>query len=133
LHRLGAFDVVDRVDGEFDLIVDCVGGAMFGTAIEHVAAHGTVVNIATPDGDDRVSFRGRAYDRAFGARIYTLNLFDELRHAGAAGDLARLLDLVVAGRLDGQVVLEDSWRRSGPALDAVMAGGLNGKAVLHVR
>ncbi|MBO3749544.1 zinc-binding dehydrogenase [Streptosporangiaceae bacterium NEAU-GS5] len=131
LRGLGATDVVSDIEGEFDLIVEGVGGAVFGAAIEHVAPRGTVVNIATPD-DDRVTFRGRQFDRAYGARIYTLNLPDEVRHDGATGDLTRLLDLAAAGRLDGQIALEDSWRRAGAALDALLRGGLGGKAVLYV-
>jgi NADPH2:quinone reductase len=35
--------------GDFDLIVDCVGGATFGQAIEHLAKRGTLVNIAILD------------------------------------------------------------------------------------
>ena len=35
------------VSGDFDLIIDGVGGATFGLAIEHVASRGTVVDIAS--------------------------------------------------------------------------------------
>jgi NADPH:quinone reductase len=48
LRRLGATAVVERPDGHFDAILDGVGGATFGLAIEHVAPRGVVVNIATP-------------------------------------------------------------------------------------
>ena len=92
LRRLGATDVVDRVAGQFDLIIDGVGGSTFGLAIEHVAPHGLVVNIATQGDDQTVTFRAARFDRANGARIYTLNLFDELaRYASATRDLERLL------------------------------------------
>jgi NADPH2:quinone reductase len=132
LRRLGAQQVVDQFSGEFDFILDGIGGSAFGLAIEHLAPHGTVVNIATPD-DDRVSFLGKRFDRAVGARIYTLNLFDELRSgASAAGDLARLCDLVDVGRLDGQITLEDSWRQAGAAVAALLHGRAGGKVVLHV-
>jgi NADPH2:quinone reductase len=47
LRRLGAVDVVETIAGRFDLILDGVGGPTFGLAIEHVAARGIVVNIAT--------------------------------------------------------------------------------------
>jgi NADPH:quinone reductase-like Zn-dependent oxidoreductase len=36
LGRLGACEVVERLDGDYDLIVDGVGGAIFGQAIEHL-------------------------------------------------------------------------------------------------
>ena len=83
LGRLGAVDVVERIEGEFDLIVDAVGGPAFGLAIEHVAARGLVVNLATGSDDEHVSFRARSFDRAHGARIVTLNLFDGLAARGA--------------------------------------------------
>ena len=133
LIGLGATHVVEELDGDFDLVVDGVGGATFGSAIEHLAPGGTVVNIATPEHDDRVSFRGTRFDRSPGATIYTLNLFDELRrHASGASDLTRLCDLVAAGHLDGQVVYEDSWRRAGQAIEALLHGHVRGKVVLHV-
>jgi NADPH:quinone reductase-like Zn-dependent oxidoreductase len=133
LHRLGAVDVVEDITGDFDLILDAVGGATFGLAIEHVASRGIVVNIATQSDDETVTFRAARFDRAKGARIYTLNLPDELAaHASGPGDLARLCALMAAGRLDGQIELEGSWREPVRALDALLERCIGGKAVLHV-
>jgi NADPH:quinone reductase-like Zn-dependent oxidoreductase len=133
LRRLGATGVVEQLVGDFDLIIDGVGGATFGLAIEHVAPRGVVVNIATQTDDETVSFRATRFDRARGARIYTLNLFDELAsHASAVSDLTRLCSLVLDGRLDGQVELEASWRQPAPAIDALLHRRIGGKAVLHV-
>jgi NADPH:quinone reductase len=133
LRGLGAADVVETLAGDFDLIIDAVGGSTFGLAIEHVAAHGIVVNIATQRDDEIVTFQAARFDRAKGARIYTLNLFDELAcHASGASDLARLCTLMAEGRLDGQVELEASWREPSRALDALLERRIGGKAVLHV-
>ena len=133
LQSLGATDVVTHLDGDFDLIIDGVGGAAFGLAIEHVAPRGVVVNIATPPGEATVTFRADRFDRAHGARIHTLNLPDELTaHASAARDLTRLCALVADGRLDGQVALEESWRRPQPAFEAVLHRRISGKAALHI-
>ena len=133
LHGLGAADVVESITGDFDLIVDAVGGATFGLAIEHVAPRGLVVNIGTPNEDETISFRAGSFDRAKGARIYTLNLFDELAfHDSGARDLARLCNLMAEGRLDGQVELESSWREPSGALGALLERRIRGKAVLHV-
>lgn len=44
----------------------------------------------------------------------------------------RLCALAAAGRLDGQVELEGSWRQPGPAIDALLRRRIGGKAVLHV-
>jgi NADPH:quinone reductase-like Zn-dependent oxidoreductase len=133
LHRLGAQDVLEHFDGDFNLIVDCVGGATFGHAIEHLAPRGIVVNIATQNPEETVTFHAARFDRAPGARIYTLNQFDEtIAHASGRGDLHRLCALVADGRLDSQVELESSWREPATALDALLQRRIGGKVVLHV-
>jgi NADPH:quinone reductase len=133
LRRLGASDVVEHVTGHFDVIIDAVGGATFGAAIEHVAARGIVVNIATQCDDETVTFHAARFDRAKGARIYTLNLLDELAaNSSGTGDLTRLCMLMAGGRLDGQIELEVSWREPSAALDALLERRIGGKAVLHV-
>jgi NADPH:quinone reductase len=133
LCRLGAADIVENITGEFDLIVDAVGGRTFGVAIERLASRGIVVNIATQSDDETVTFHAARFDRAKGATIYTLNLPDELAaHASAASDLARLCALMANGRLDGQIELEASWRELSRALDALLERRIGGKAVLHV-
>jgi NADPH:quinone reductase-like Zn-dependent oxidoreductase len=115
----------DAIDGDFDLIVDAVGGAVFGRAIGHLRRHGLLVNLATPEDEPDVTFRAASFDRSYGARIYTLNLPDELR-GQATRDLERLLALVAGGRLDPRIDFEGSWRDPAAALAA------RGKAVLHV-
>ena len=133
LRGLGATDVVETLAGDFNLIVDAVGGPTFGLAIEHVAPRGIVVNIATQSDDETVTFQAARFDRAKGARIYTLNLPDELAsHASGASDLARLCALTADRRLDGQIELEASWREASRALAALLERRIGGKAVLHV-
>jgi NADPH2:quinone reductase len=133
LRRLGAAEVVERLDADFDVIVDAVGGATFGAAIEHLAARGVLINVGTLSPDETITFRAGRLDRAAGARICTVNLPDELdAQASGASDLARLCQLVVAGRLDGQIGHEGSWRETAPAIDALIHRRIAGKAVLHV-
>jgi hypothetical protein len=92
-----------------------------------------VVNIATQDDDEMVSFWAKRFDCARGATIYTLNLPGELAwHASAVSDLARLCALAADGRLDGQVELECSWRQPGLAIDALLNRRIGGKALLHI-
>jgi hypothetical protein len=91
------------------------------------------VNLATQDEEEVVSFRAGRFDRARGARIYTLNLPDELAsHASGADDLTRLCALAAGGRLDGQVELQCSWRQPEAAIDALLNRRIGGKAVLHI-
>ena len=100
LRRLGATVVTAEPSGDFDVIMEGVGGTTFGLAIEHLAARGVLVNIATQDDAETVTFRAKGFDRAHGARIYTLNLVGELTaHASGSSDLARLCALAASGRL----------------------------------
>src|SRR5262249_12716307 len=121
LRRIGAARVAEQLDGDFEFILDSVGGATFGLAIEHLAPRGVLGNIGTHSDDEAVTFTARRFDRAFGAAIYTLNLPDELAsHSSTANDLIRLCGLVADGRLDGQVELEGSWREPGHAIDGLL-------------
>jgi NADPH:quinone reductase-like Zn-dependent oxidoreductase len=71
LRRLGARDVVERLAGDYDLIVDAVGGATFGLAIEHLATRGIVVNVANSDqGRNRHLPRRTLRPRAWGANLH---------------------------------------------------------------
>ena len=83
LRRLGAAEVVETIAGDFDLIIDAVGGPTFGLAIEHVASRGVVVNIATQTDKETVTFQAARFERAKGARIYTMDLLDEPAHRHA--------------------------------------------------
>jgi NADPH:quinone reductase len=132
LQDLGATHVVDGVEDEFDLVVDAVGGSAFAAAIEHIAPRGLIVNIGTGSPDEVVSFRAARFDRAPGARIYTLNLLDELPRMNPPSDLARLLRLLEQQKLTAPVRFEAPWQDISRAIDALLARTISGKAVLHV-
>jgi NADPH2:quinone reductase len=133
LQRLGATQVLDRVDGAFDLVVDAVGGSTFAAAIEHVAPRGLIVNLATGGPDEVVSFRATRFDRAPGAKIYTLNLIDELPRMNTTHDLGRLVSLLELQKLAAPIGFEAPWQQVGRAIEALLARTIFGKAVLHVR
>jgi NADPH2:quinone reductase len=128
---LGAHQVVERIDGEFDLILDGVGGVVFGESVGHLARAGVLVNVATDDDLPTVTFESKRFERAASARIYSLNLFDEIA-GGATGPLTRLCALVADGRLDPAIGLETSWQQTDTALDALLHRRFEGKAVLHI-
>jgi NADPH:quinone reductase-like Zn-dependent oxidoreductase len=129
---VAAMRAADGLSDDFDLVVDAVGGATFAAAIEHLAPGGLVVNLATGNPEEVVSFRATRFDRSPGARIYTLNLFDELPRMGASQSLTRLAELVAQGKLSAGVELEAPWQELPRAIDAVVARTISGKAVLHV-
>ncbi len=132
LRGLGAREVVQELDGTYDCIVDAVGGPTLGQALQHVAPGGTVVSFASTETE--TTFPTRAlFGRAPGARLYGLFIFDEVaRGTSGARELALLAELVAAGRLDGNVTHEASWREAGAAATALTARTLTGKAVLRV-
>jgi NADPH:quinone reductase len=106
---------------------------VFGLAIEHLAPGGVVVNIATQDEKDTVTFRAARFDRSHGASVRTLNLLSELgSHVTLAADLSRLGRLAAAGRLDGQITVECSWREPDAAIDALLNHHLGGKIVFRM-
>jgi NADPH:quinone reductase-like Zn-dependent oxidoreductase len=127
-----AVRAADDLSDDFDLVVDAVGGGTFAAAIEHIAPGGLVVNLATGSPDEVVSFRATHFDRSPGARIYTLNLFDELPRMGASQGLARLAQLLGQGRLEAGVELEAPWQELPRAIDAVVSRTISGKAVLRI-
>jgi len=132
LQALGAEAVVQELDGDFDCIVEAVGGATLGHALQHVAPGGTVVSFASTETE--TSFPTRSlFGRAPAARLYGLFIFDEIaRGRSGSRELALLADLVAAGRLDGNVTHEASWREAGAAVTALTDRTLTGKAVLRV-
>jgi NADPH:quinone reductase len=133
LRALGATAVVDAVEDQFDTVVDGVAGTTFAAAIEQIAPRGRVINVATDRADEIVSFSAARNDRAPGATIYTLNLFDELPRMDAAGDLARLVTMLAQQKLVfAPVELEADRQNVGLAIDALLRRTIAGKAVLHV-
>ena len=134
LRELGAERVVFDLDDEerYDAIVEGVGGATLGAALQRVTARGVVVCFASSDPE--TTFPTRAFFReAPGAILRGLFVFEELEHTqSASSDLARLAALVGAGELDCQIDLETSWREAAPAMKALIERRVAGKAVLHV-
>ncbi|CAN5527094.1 zinc-binding dehydrogenase [soil metagenome] len=134
LRELGAervvFDLED--DDRYDAIVEGVGGATLGSALQRVAPRGFVISFASSDSE--TTFPTRAFFReAPGAILRGLFVFDELEHTqSASSDLARLAALVAAGELDGQIDLEMSWREAATAMQALLERRVAGKAVLRV-
>jgi NADPH:quinone reductase len=137
LADLGADEVIHELTPEgpvFDTIVEGVGGASLGAAIQRVAPDGTVISFANSDPSAHVEYPTRSlFGRAPGARIYGLLVFPELaKRRGATGMLDRLLALVAAGRLDPHIDLEASWREPADAIHALVDRRISGKAILRV-
>jgi NADPH:quinone reductase len=137
LSELGADRILPELEptgDEFDAIVEAVGGATLGAALQRVAAGGTVVSFAASNPAEPTTFPTRAlFGRAPGARLYGLLLFAELAHSrSGAGDLGRLAGLVAEGALDCSVDHEASWHDAADAITALLERRIAGKAVLRV-
>jgi NADPH:quinone reductase-like Zn-dependent oxidoreductase len=133
LHRLGASEVVTDLDGDFDTIVEGVGGSILGQAIEHVAVDGTVVSLASTESE--TTFPTRAlFGRSPGASVRGLLVFPEIRRSANRGTrlLTTLSGLVAEGKLDCSIGREASWRDASEHVQAFIDRKVAGKVVLHV-
>jgi NADPH:quinone reductase-like Zn-dependent oxidoreductase len=136
LKELGAAEVLTKLEpegGEFDAIVEGVGGRSLAAAIQRVAPFGAIVSFASSD-QAPVEFPTRSFfGRAPGARLHGLFVFAQLQREGSGGrDLARLLSLVAGGQLDCSIDRDDSWRAAAAAIEALLDRRVAGKAVLHI-
>lgn len=136
LLELGVDEVLGELQpsgADFDAIVEGVGGASLGAALQRVAPFGAIVSFASSD-PAPVQFPARAFfGRAPGARLHAFYLFGMLqREPTGTRDLARLAALVAEGRLHCSVDLEASWRSAAEAIEALLERRVAGKAVLHV-
>jgi NADPH:quinone reductase len=136
LRELGADDVVGELTaegGEFDVILDGIGGTVLGTCMQRVAPGGTVISFASTL-TEPVSYPAREFfARASGARLVGFYLFAVLAHSrSASADLRRLAGLVVDGRVDPQIDVVRPWTEASLAIDALLNRRVAGKAVLTV-
>jgi NADPH:quinone reductase-like Zn-dependent oxidoreductase len=135
LPELGASRVVigDEDPGrDFDLILESVAGASLTRSLAAVARFGTVVFFGASS-EESATVDARWYGENTGARLYGLRLWEELaRHQSGRRDLSLLARLVGEDRLDTQVSLTADWRDPLPALEALMARRVRGKAVLTI-
>ena len=134
LRALGAHEVVSDLDGEWDVVVEGVGGAVLAQAVRHVAPGGTVVSFASTT-QDETSFPTRdLFGRAPGATLRGLLVFPELQRTTGGGTrlLTILARLVAEGRLDCSIEREADWRDAGAQVRAVLDRTVSGKVVLHV-
>ncbi|OBQ59236.1 zinc-binding dehydrogenase [Mesorhizobium erdmanii] len=131
LHGLGAGQVVEAIDqaeGPFSLITESVGGESLARAIDRIAPGGTIVMFGSSSGElTPVGFRQFVPDHE-GARLQTFAYYTS--GAGIGADIASLLALVAAGRLETRIALTVPWTDIAQALGALRQRSFSGKAVL---
>jgi NADPH2:quinone reductase len=134
LRDLGADDVSIGMpkDGEYDIILESVGGESLGRALSLVAAGGCIVAFGCSSGA-RTTFDGPTFYRRHGARLCGFVLAAELQRTGSAvHDLVNLADQLATGHLDPQIELELGWHAAAEAFDALLDRRVAGKAVLRI-
>ncbi|MBZ9849492.1 zinc-binding dehydrogenase [Mesorhizobium sp. CA14] len=131
LRDLGAEQVVESIElteGAFSLITESVGGKSLADAIERIAPCGTIVMFGSSSGElTPIGFRQFVPGHE-GARLQTFAYYTSGSAIGA--DIAALLDLVAAGRLEARVAMTVPWTDIGQALDALRQRSFSGKAVV---
>jgi NADPH:quinone reductase-like Zn-dependent oxidoreductase len=131
LRRLGAGQVVESIElaeGAFSLITESVGGQSLAHAIERVAPGGTIVMFGSSSGElTPIGFRQFVPGHE-GARLQTFAYYTS--GSGIGADIASLLALVAAGRLETRVALTAPWTDTAQALHALRERSFSGKAVL---
>jgi NADPH:quinone reductase-like Zn-dependent oxidoreductase len=135
LKGLGAAEIVASIDdarGEFDLVLESVGGPSLAKAVELVARGGVVVTIGNSSERDTTLNARDIYSKG-AARIYGLLIFEEIESGRiGARELEQLMDLVRAGRLRAPVAVRRSWTELPETINDLERRAFAGKAVLQV-
>jgi NADPH:quinone reductase len=137
VRELGAHELITElepgIEPRYDVILDAVGGASLGAALNRVAPWGLVVSFGASSPEPATFDVPGFYRQAPGARLYGYMIFDELaRNHNGPRDLRYLADEVVAGRLDTGVSRVASWREPGELITALIERRVPGKAVLTI-
>jgi NADPH:quinone reductase-like Zn-dependent oxidoreductase len=130
LPELGAAEVavgVSGLAGTFDGALDNVGGRMLADVYALLAPGATALSIGMASLEPTVIDFEAARVRAGGSRIEAFSVGDRFGE-----DLAYLVGLLAAGRLDPQVGWRGSWDRASEAAELLLGRRVRGKAVLEV-
>lgn len=131
-HVTAVKSIDESVTGEFDLILESVGGRSLARAVECIAPGGVIVTIGNSSEEDS-PFNARTLFRKSGATIHGLLIFSEVeqRRVGAR-ELEHLLELIRTGALDPGIVEARSWREHEEVLRRLETREIKGKAVLRI-
>ncbi|MGA0602488.1 zinc-binding dehydrogenase [Caulobacter sp. KR2-114] len=136
VRKLGAAAVaygpmLEGAVGNYDLILESVGGQTLGSALGRLNPGGEVVLFGASD-SPVTTFDASAF-RAGGTSLYGLFLGYEFQHSPPGPALAELAGLVAAGTLDPMIEIEAPWERIAEVAADLVARRYTGKAVLTVQ
>ncbi len=120
-----------RPHGQFDLILESVGGASLSAALTMLAPGGTCAIFGVSESSE-VRFDAGAFYRIGGTTLYGLMLHHEFRHEPPSPGLAHLAALVAEGRLKPAIEVEAPWAEIDRVAKELMNRRFLGKAVLRI-
>jgi NADPH2:quinone reductase len=116
------------VDGEFDVVLDNIGGPVLAALVEATATRGRMVvygNSANAESSFRIE---RLYNK--GVTMYGFRVFTVVPPEQAVKDMANLAEQVVAGRLEVHVHATAPLAEALPLVRDLYARKLTGKVVV---
>src|SRR5579875_251117 len=114
--------------GPYHLILESVGGKSLTSALTMLRSGGMCVLFGTSETPE-VTFDARQFYSS-GGILYGFILFDEVKLQPPAQGLARLVDLMAAGRLRSPIEVRASWTEIGSIAERYWNREIAGKAVL---
>ena len=117
--------------GPYPLIVDSVGGALFGQVNNMLAPRGVHVIFGTTAGND-LTFAGNQFYPVGMASIYGFILFQELNLEPASVGLKVLAKLVAEKKLKPRIDVVESWTKVAAITRKLTNREFVGKAVLTI-
>jgi NADPH:quinone reductase len=116
------------VEGEFDVVLDAIGGPMVGPLLNATVAKGRVV-IYGNSADAPSTLRVESF-YSKGVTIYGFRIFASLAPAQAVKDLANLAEQACAGTLEVKVQATASLAEALPLIRDLYARKVTGKVVI---
>jgi NADPH:quinone reductase-like Zn-dependent oxidoreductase len=137
-REAGAHEVVIGDDispastfGPYHMVIESVGGAALGAALQMLAPDGVCVTCGVSASPD-VTFNVRNFFMVGGTVLYGFILFHEVKTRPASDGLGRLVRLVAEGAVRPPIELEAPWTDIAKVATNFYNRGVPGKAVLHL-
>ncbi|MDY7015331.1 MAG: zinc-binding dehydrogenase [Cyanobacteriota bacterium] len=122
-----------EAEGPYRLVIDGVGGSMFGRLLENTAKGGTLVSYGVSGGNElQIAPHPALFGNGGQRSIYGLTLYTEAELEPSSIALGRLLRLVADGKLKVPEIVEGNWSETPRYAQDLLDRKFVGKAVLTV-
>jgi NADPH:quinone reductase-like Zn-dependent oxidoreductase len=115
--------------GPYHMVIDSVGGAALGAALNMLAPDSVCVTCGVSSSPN-VTFNAQNFFRVGGTVLYGFILFHEVKTRPASDGLARLARLIAEGAVRPPIELEAPWTDIAKVANDFYNRGVPGKAVL---